>query len=271
MIDLHCHLLPGIDDGAPDLVTSLEMARIAVADGIETTFCTPHIYPGLYENNGPDIAQRVARLQLVLNDNGIPLKLSYGADAHLVPQLLDGVRCGRVPTLGGSRYLLLEPSHNSRPPRFRESVFELIAAGYTPVITHPERLKWVGDHYDDFVFLAKSGAWLQITAGAILGNFGKFAERYAAKFISEGWIAVLATDAHTTTRRAPRMAEACARAAQWVGRDEAQRMVFERPQAVLDNRPPAQVTPVPALCAQTSVIQGKIGALLSRWFERTLR
>jgi protein-tyrosine phosphatase len=271
MIDLHCHLLPGIDDGAPDLATSLAMARIAVEDGIETTFCTPHIYPGLYENNGPDIRRRVANLQLILNDKGIPLTLNYGADTHLVPDLLRDMRSGRIPTLGGSRYLLLEPSHTVRPPRFREAVFEVIAAGYTPIITHPERLSWVGDHYDDFTSIAQSGAWLQVTAGAVLGRFGPNARRFAERFIDEGWVAVLASDAHTTSRRAPQMAEAGELAARRVGRDEAQRMVLARPQAVLDNRPPDVVTPPPALNAQSALNQGKIRTMFSRWLGRAAR
>jgi protein-tyrosine phosphatase len=271
MIDLHCHILPGIDDGSPDLETSLEMARIAVADGITTTFCTPHIYPGLYENTGADIERRVANLQLVLNDKGIPLTLSYGADAHLVPNMLEGVKSGRIPTLGGSRYLLLEPSHNVRPPHFQESVFALIAAGYTPVITHPERLTWIGDHYDDFTSLARSGAWLQVTAGALQGRFGKFAQMYAEKFIDEGWTAVIASDAHTTNRRAPQMAEAVELAARLVGREEALRMVVERPTAVCDNRPPVDVPRPPALQSRESRNEGKMRGLVSRWFGRASR
>ncbi|MFZ1445793.1 MAG: CpsB/CapC family capsule biosynthesis tyrosine phosphatase, partial [Candidatus Dechloromonas phosphoritropha] len=85
MIDLHCHLLPGIDDGAPDLETSLEMARIAFADGIRTLACTPHIYPGVYENTGDGIRQAVAALQKTLDEAEIALKLVVGADIHVDP------------------------------------------------------------------------------------------------------------------------------------------------------------------------------------------
>jgi protein-tyrosine phosphatase len=271
MIDLHCHLLPGIDDGPPDLATSLEMAKIAVEDGIRTIYCTPHIYPGLYENTGPDIQKRVADLRDVLRERGIPLDLNYGADAHLVPDMVASIRSGRIPTLGGSRYLLLEPSHNVRPPRFVESVFEIVAAGYTPVITHPERLTWIVDHYDDFVALAKSGAWLQVTAGALIGRFGSGPQRYAERFIDEGWTAVLASDAHTTSRRAPQMAEARDVAAKLVGTEEALRMVCERPAAVHANRPPDEVASPPALLTPGGADQGKIHGLFSRWFGRASR
>ena len=198
MIDLHCHMLPGIDDGAQTLPVALEMARMAAADGITTTFCTPHIYPGLYENSGPDIQRRVKNLQLVLRDKGVALNLNFGADAHLVPELLAGVSTCRVPTLGGSLYLLLEPPHHVRPPGFTDSVFRIITAGYTPILTHPERLSWYGAHVADFVDLAKSGAWLQVTGGALIGRFGKAAQRHAEQLVGEGWCDVLASDGHTT-------------------------------------------------------------------------
>ena len=268
MIDLHCHLLPGIDDGPKTLETTLEMARIAVADGIETIFCTPHIYPGLYENAGPDIQRRVAHLGAILKNENIPLFLSYGADTHLVPEVAEGLASGRIPTLGGSKYLLLEPSHNVRPPRFTESVFALIGAGYVPVITHPERLTWVADHMDDFYALAKSGAWLQITGGALLGKFGRQVQKISERFVGDGWTAVLASDAHTTSRRAPLLAEAEKRAAQLVGAVEASRMVRERPQAVLDNALAASVALPPALATRNTGNQGKMQGVMARWFGR---
>ncbi len=117
MIDLHCHLLPGIDDGAPNLDTSLAMARIAVADGIKLMACTPHIYPGMYDNNGPAILQAVAELQARLEEADIPLRLIGGADTHIAPDLVNGLQTGRVPALGKSRYFLLEPPHHVAPPR----------------------------------------------------------------------------------------------------------------------------------------------------------
>ena len=120
MIDLHCHLLPGIDDGPPDLATALEMARIAAAaDGITLTACTPHIYPGLYNNEADQILAAVAAVRLRLQEAGIPLEVTTGADIQLVPELLDGLNSGRFPTLHGSRYFLFEPSHHTVPPRFR--------------------------------------------------------------------------------------------------------------------------------------------------------
>lgn len=266
MIDLHCHLLPGIDDGASDGNVSVAMARLAVADGIHTTFCTPHIYPGLYENKGPDIARRVADLRQVLVANGINLQLEIGADAHLVPDFLAGLRSGRIPTLAGSRYLLLEPSHHVRPPRFVESVFELIGAGYTPIITHPERLTWVSDHMNEFLDLARSGAWLQVTGGALIGNFGDRVRRISEKLVGDGWVDVLASDGHTIGMRSPVLSRARARAAQLIGQSEADAMVLARPAAVLSNSPATAVLRPPAHSAQNGRRQGTIRNLLHRFW-----
>lgn len=264
MIDLHCHMLPGIDDGATDEAVSLEMARIAVADGIRTTACTPHIYPGFYENDSAGIAARVARLVKRLAEEGIPLQLTFGADAHLTPELLDRVKARTAPTLAGSRYLLLEPSHTVATPRFAEAVFDFVAAGYVPVITHPERLAWIGTHYEVFASLVRGGAWMQVTAGSLAGRFGSAAKRYGRRMLDDGLVHILATDAHGTRHRAPLLAEGVAVAERYVGAEEARRLVIERPQAILDNRPPAEVAPVPALREGGARKRGWLGRLVGR-------
>jgi protein-tyrosine phosphatase len=246
MIDLHCHMLPGIDDGAPDDATALEMARIAEADGIRIVACTPHIYPGLYDNDANGIRARVAALQGKLDEAGIALKLTFGADAHLVPELFQRVKNGTAPTLHGGRYFLLEPSHHGAPPRFEESVFDFTATGYVPIITHPERLTWIEGHYRVFESLFKSGTWMQITAGSLTGRFGSRAKYWAERMLDDGIVHLLATDAHGVKHRAPLLAEGMQAAEKWVGAEEAQRLVFDRPMAILENRAPSDVAPVPA-------------------------
>jgi protein-tyrosine phosphatase len=248
MFDLHCHLLPGIDDGATDLEMALAMARIAFDDGIRTVACTPHIYPGMYENKGPGIRAAIQSLQAELDARGIALKLVEGADVHLAPDLLEGIRSGRIPTLAGSRYLLLEPPHHTAPPRMEFIAFELMAAGITPVITHPERLSWVESHYDLFVRLAERGVWMQVTAGALTGRFGGRVKYWGERFVGEGHCMILATDAHHPTRRPPLLAEAREAAAVLVGREQAEHMVLTRPAGVVANTDPASL---PGLQAAT--------------------
>lgn len=262
MIDLHSHILPGIDDGAKTLDVSLQMARLAVADGIHTMACTPHIYPGLYMNSAPGITLARDALQAELDAQGIALRLVTGADVHLVPDLLAGLRAGHVPTLNGSRYVLLEPSHHVAPPRFEESVFALVAAGYTPVITHPERLTWIETHYPVFVGLIRQGAWMQVTAGALTGMFGPRAQYWGEKFIGEGHAHILATDAHSSGRRLPCLSAGLAVAERLLGPVEAVRLVVERPQAILDNVSPGAVAPL--------VARAPLPSWLARLFSKTV-
>ena len=245
MLDLHHHLLPAIDDGATDLAMALDMARMAAADGITTVACTPHIYPGLYDNTRDGIVAAIAALQAQLDQEGIALRLVEGADVHLDLGLLEGIRGGRIPTLAGSRYLLLEPPHHVAPPNFEGVVFELMAAGIIPVITHPERLAWVEDHYDLFVRLARRGAWMQVTAGALTGRFGKRPRYWAERFVGEGHAMLLATDAHDPRRRPPLLAEGQEAAERLVGAELARKLVVEHPGAILRNADPGTI-PGPA-------------------------
>lgn len=249
MIDLHCHLLPGIDDGASDLGVSLAMARIAVQDGIRVIACTPHIYAGMYENNGSEIRRAVTELQAHLDQEAIPLRLTLGADTHIAPDLVAGLRAGRVPTLHDSRYFLLEPPHHVAPPRLAETVFDLLTAGYVPVITHPERLSWIEDRYETFIELARQGAWLQVTSGSLTGRFGEAARYWGERMLDEGWVHILATDSHGVERRPPLLAEGRRAAERWVGSEEARALVEIRPQGILDDLAPEQLPAVPALVA----------------------
>ena len=148
MIDLHCHILPGLDDGAGTLDISLEMAAALVADGVKVAACTPHILPGLYANSGPQIIRATVALQQHLDERGIPLRLVSGADNHIVADFATQLRAGQLLSLANSRYVLVEPPHHVAPPRLEQLFFDLLLANYVPILTHPERLTWINSHYE---------------------------------------------------------------------------------------------------------------------------
>jgi protein-tyrosine phosphatase len=261
LIDLHCHLLPGIDDGAKSLEISLEMARIASADGITTIACTPHILPGVYNNNGSAIKKAVAELREKLAKNGLPIRLVTGADVHIAPDLGAQLNEGRALTLNDSRYLLLEPPHHVLPPRFDDHIFGLQTAGYLPILTHPERLSWIDGHYDLVKRMVYGGIQMQLTAGSLTGQFGRRPRYWAERMLDDGFCHILATDAHNTEGRAPRLSAARELVAQRLGETEAMHVVLTRPQAILDNVNPAEFPPPPqAVPVQQSVW----GSLLTR-------
>ena len=241
MIDLHCHILPGIDDGAPDLETSLSMARIAVDDGIAVTACTPHMMPGYYDNTSEGIRTAVEALQAELVKADIPLRLVTGADVHLITGLAGALKRDERLTLADTRYFLFEPPHNTAPPRMAEAVFDCMAAGFHPIITHPERLRWIEEHYALMGQLVEAGAWMQLTAGSVTGRFGKRTQYWAERMLDEGLVHILATDAHNLRSRAPVLSEAVHAVAQRLGQQAADDMVLTRPRAVLENASPASV------------------------------
>ncbi len=276
MIDLHCHLLPGIDDGAADLSVSLDMARAFVADGVTHVACTPHILPGLYHNSGPQIRDAVRQLQAVLDAEGIALQLVPGADNHMVPDFVASLAAGHLLPLGDTRYVLVEPPHHVPPPRLEEFFFGILTAGYVPILTHPERLSWIDGHYEAVRRLAAAGVWMQITAGSLTGAFGRNARYWAERMLDEGHVRILATDAHDTRRRPPNLSEGRDLAAARVGAREAEHLVVTRPMGVLGDVAPSGL-PAPEAVVSPDAAYGIAGFAAGgrshglRSFSRRLR
>lgn len=241
MIDLHCHLLPGIDDGARDLDMAIAMARMALADGIVTVACTPHILPGVYDNTASQIRDAVSSLASRLQSAQIPLHLTVGADVHLDPNLLAGLRNGQIPTVADSRYFLFEPPHHVAPPRLDAFAFSLVTAGYVPILTHPERLSWIETHFEVIERMADSGVLMQLTAGSLLGMFGRQPKYWAERMLDEGMADLLASDGHDVRRRPPQMAAAREVVAKRCDEATAHRLVVTTPLAILRNVIPSQL------------------------------
>lgn len=245
MFDLHSHILPGLDDGAADYACAMEMALAFLADGVDVVACTPHILPGLYHNAGPQIRLAVTDLQLRLDEAAIPLRLVAGADNHITPDFVRGLKSGRLLTLNDTRYVLVEPPHHVAPARLEDLFFEILMAGYVPILTHPERLTWIGDQYPLMQRLVESGVWMQVTSGSLTGTFGRDSRYWAERLLDEGLVHILATDAHDTHRRPPDLARGRELAAKRLGDGEATNLVFTRPRGILVNAAPSEM-PLPA-------------------------
>jgi protein-tyrosine phosphatase len=241
MIDLHCHILPGIDDGASDLSVSLAMARQFVDDGVTVVACTSHILPGLYNNSGDQIRRATDDLRLELQRAGIELELVTGADAHICPDFVSALKSGRILSLADTRYVLVEPPHHVAPQRMEQFFFDILVAGYVPILTHPERLRWLSQHYDVIKRMTGAGMWNQITSSSLTGAFGKTAQYWAERMLDEGLVHILASDAHDVTRRVPNLSRGRDAAARRLGELEAQHLVFTRPRGVLSNDLPSEL------------------------------
>lgn len=229
-------MLPGIDDGARSLDVALEMARIAVDDGISVTACTPHLLPGLFDNPGPAVRRMIIDFKEQLVEAGIPLQITTGADVHLTPHTVSEIKSGHALTLNDTLYFLLEPPHITPPPGFFGAVTKIKDSGFIPVITHPERLAWIEPHYPVFQKLAHYGCLMQLTAGALLGQFGARAEHVSWRMIDEGLVDVVASDAHSAGRRRPVLSHARRLVESRFGPELSRKLFVETPACILSNR-----------------------------------
>lgn len=239
MIDLHCHILPGMDDGPADMPESLDMARQAVDDGIHAIVATPHTLNGLYENTGPAVTEAVKRFRNALLSEGIPIEIYPGSDAHLDIKMVDKIKDGAALTINGAgRYLLVEFPNHAVPHGAKEELFQLLINGITPIITHPERNFVIQNATDILYELLSMGCLTQITAMSITGKFGEEAMASAHKMLELRMAHVIASDAHGRTLRPPLLSRAVQIAARILGRnEEAEEMVCGRPEAILRGEP----------------------------------
>lgn len=236
MIDLHSHILPGIDDGSNSIEMSLKMARIATADGIKILACTPHVRPPTYNNSSSNITNAIHLLQRQLDKEQIDLKLVLGADIHINRDIIEKLHNNVIPSLNGSRYFLFEPPHNVMPPHLVRFCSKVLRAGYTPVLTHPERLSWIDNHYDIITKLDEIGVAIQITAGAITGDFGRTAKYWSERLLAEDRTDIIASDAHDAMRRIPVLSKARDFVADFCDEETAKRLTFGNPRRILENR-----------------------------------
>lgn len=239
MIDIHSHILPGIDDGVKTEDDAVEFARMAANDGVETIVATPHCKDGFYFNDRQKVLREVEKLRARLDAEGVGVRIEPGAEVHICPDLVLRVADGRAPTLmDNGRTLLLELSLSQYPMELETLVFELKLAGLEVVFAHPERIRYFQDDSSRYEAVINQGATGQITSGSVLGVFGTEVADFSEELMTKGLVQVLASDAHNVRGRPPVLSEAVEVAADWVGEARAIAMVREAPQALLDGRTP---------------------------------
>lgn len=238
MIDLHCHALPGIDDGSGTLEDSLAFCRIAVEDGIGTLVCTPHMREGFYINTAPTIRAALEELRGAVQAEGLPLELRPGCEAHIAPGLPEAVAADEVMTYNdGGRYLLLELPYRQYPVKVEDLVFSLKLAGLTPVLAHPERIRFFQDDLSRVETLVRMGCLGQLTSSSLTGTFGSRVRELSEEMIHRGLVHVLGSDAHDTEYRPPRLSAARDRWAELAGAEAAERATRTWPEAILRGEP----------------------------------
>lgn len=208
MIDLHIHILPGIDDGPATLQEAAAMARLALDGGTGAVVATPHVAPGLYDNDKAGILAAVQEFQSYLQQCEIGLQVYPGAEYMLEPDLAEGLAAGEVLTLAdGGRYLLVEFPAMGVPIYAEQALFEICLQGVTPIIAHPERnVDFLRDP-GKLQPLLERGALCQGTARSFTGLFGKRARQVALTYLREGYYSFISSDAHGDGARGPVLAD----------------------------------------------------------------
>lgn len=232
MVDLHSHLLPGVDDGPRVLETALDMARIAVANGTTHLICTPHIHPGRYSNDATSIKRAWEAFATALAQANIPLRTGFAAEVRFGSELIASITQGSLPFLGdwdGRKAMLLEFSDADIPFGAERMTQWMLNQGVLPIIVHPERNMGVMRHPAKLKPFLQQGCLLQITAGSVTGSFGEPAKRLAHALLHEGVVDLIASDAHDINRRPPNISHGLRIAKQIVGERRAKHLVLDTP------------------------------------------
>lgn len=240
MIDLHCHIVPDVDDGASNLEEAVAMCRRAADDGCVAMVATPHLRHERWWN--ADHAELERRLEQVRQQVGPQPALFLGGEiachSTSYDEILDGPMAGRVPGLAGSRYALLELDWQGLgSPAPEELMHEASIAGWWPILAHPERVPWLMRDEGLLEALIELGTLFQLTGSSITGALGRESRQAAHRLLDRGWAHFVASDAHGPTRRPPGLSEARAMVeGQW-GAEVGQLLFVDNPRCVLEHRP----------------------------------
>ena len=271
MIDLHNHILPGLDDGPQTFEETIEMCRISLRDGIRTIVATPHTLNSVYETSRSTILAKVRELNAAIREknlstsspeillgseirqphnpgpeflhdstNPVGLKILPGADVHFSEEVLSSPNPDRVTTIAdGGKFLLLEFPFGGVPYRAEAVLFDLLARRITPIISHPERNLEIARRPQRYMNMVQMGCLGQITGASLTGGFGGEAKQAAENLLRKNQVHFIATDAHSANGRPPVLSEAVRAAAKIIGKEQAWKMVTEYPQAILEGRRPS--------------------------------
>jgi protein-tyrosine phosphatase len=199
MIDLHTHILPGLDDGSSNIKESIAMAKIAVDCGIRGMAVTPHCS----SDRRREICEALTLLRIVLNESNIPLILYSGMEIKGAPDTADMLSDGRLITINGSRYALIEFDFQSKGEIETKILKDVIQAGFTPIVAHPERYVYVREERQLLNEWKAMGCGFQVNRGSFIGHFGEAAKDLAFEMTARGFTTIVASDAHSDQHRIP--------------------------------------------------------------------
>ncbi|PAV31100.1 tyrosine protein phosphatase [Virgibacillus profundi] len=234
MIDIHSHILPGVDDGAKTEEDSIAMAKAAVEQGIQAIIATPHHKNGKYENDRETILSNVAILNELFANENIPLTVIPGQETRINGEMIEDINNGTLLALNDTKYLFVEFPSGEVPRYSGKMLFDIQVAGYTPIIVHPERNRSLIEDPSKLYDFVRKGALTQVTAASVVGKFGKNIQKFSQQLIEANLTHFIASDAHNTTTRGFCMDEAMHEIKRQFGSDYFY-MFLENSQLLIDN------------------------------------
>lgn len=232
-IDIHTHILPGVDDGAQSPEMSLEMLRMAAGDGIGQIILTPHSKPWHRHRSCAEVASGVARLRELLQEERLDIQLYTGNELFYRSGLLEELEAGQAAALADSHYVLVEFDPAADYDYIRNGVYTLLTGGYYPILAHVERYKKVCTKKTGVAELIEMGCFMQVNAGSVTGRHGLGAARLTRKLLGQGLVHFIATDAHDLRRRCPCLSACAKYLEKKFGADDSRRLLHDNPGCVL--------------------------------------
>lgn len=240
MIDLHSHILAGIDDGASTLDDSIALIKDAVAGGVSKILATPHIHLGTFDNDLSIIKQAFNDLIVQLKKHKVSISLAYAAEVRICPEIILLAKTKQLPFMGkwqGDDLLLLEFPHSHIPPGSEKLIDWLIKQNIKPMIAHPERNRDLWQFSELLRPLKQRGCLFQVTASSLLGDFGERSEKLAWQLLEAGEITVIASDMHNLSRRPCKMQQAYSAVQTRCGKDIAEQLFVINPKHIFESNP----------------------------------
>lgn len=235
-IDIHSHILPAVDDGASDMNTSMEMLDIAYKEGIRGIIATPHYHPGKSMMEYEKILAKFDAFKETAGRMHPDIELYLGREIYYTSDVLELMEQGANLTMAGQRYILVEYSTRTEYSYIRSSINNIFQTGMRPIIAHIERYECMVEDIELVEELREMGAVIQVNASSILGNVGKGLKKYTKKLLKNQYIDLVATDAHSTGTRSPRMNECARYITKKFGREYAEDLLIYNPKRIIEGK-----------------------------------
>lgn len=233
LIDIHCHIVPGVDDGAATLYDAGKILQMEYREGVSAVIVTPHYRKGMFETPQEEIERQYRRLKKIVSSSRSGMRIFLGGECHSAPDLVKELEEGRRPVMAGSRYVLVEFSGNHTYTQIRNQVYELTAAGYRPIIAHAERYPCL---LKDMLLageLVHAGAQIQVTASSVTGGAGRSRKKFCKWLMKNDYLTYIATDAHDITIRRPDLGSCAVYVAKKYGEEYARKIFIKNPREII--------------------------------------